>query len=444
MALTEDQLNEATKNVLSVSNSLVSSVQQAGQNPLTSDKNKNLDNEKTNFDAIFNALPENAGDIRYVESYTEEEWADEANRLVVETVAKNAAKQLQTLFGTLEDTYANKAILDETSSFGAYAFPPPPKSYQILQVFTFETSAWNASVYIEVRLSTLEKTVSDAELYVFVSYQSIPGPLTKDHDRMYHWKNPNYPLYIFTPSNELYNRTGLFFVGIGQTSRTASNCVAYEPPTGIDTADWCFVKEFEFDFFARVLTKGCYYFHEQIGRFGNMNDTATQYFDDTIVECTTTHLTTFSVGLLNPAVDTEFTYKYISDYRKQNAYAAMIVFLLAVNMGVIIIFSIHYQILEVDKGSMYAIVDNISADLYHYAVVVETGYRMAAGTDSRKCILLGSLGISAMYECGRIILEKDHDNVGTATGSSSRIFIPDRFIGFPSMIGSEKALETER
>lgn len=68
-----------------------------------------------------------AADIRYVESNSEEEWAQEATRLVQQAIVsfvflwstsqhtiilqgKKMAHQMQTTMATLEDTFANHAI----------------------------------------------------------------------------------------------------------------------------------------------------------------------------------------------------------------------------------------------------------------------------------------------------------------------------------------------
>lgn len=55
-------------------------------NPLYSDLMKNLAYEKANYDDIFNSLPRDSSKIRYVEEYTQEEWAAEATRLVQQQI----------------------------------------------------------------------------------------------------------------------------------------------------------------------------------------------------------------------------------------------------------------------------------------------------------------------------------------------------------------------
>ncbi|EPB71577.1 putative flagellar protein FliS [Ancylostoma ceylanicum] len=117
-SLTKEQLDDTAKNLLSVVGSLTQSVEATLNNPLWSDLQHNLNTEKENYDAIFNVLPENIvidnssliADIRYVESNSEEEWAQEATRLVQQAIGKKMANQMQATMATLEDTFAKHAI----------------------------------------------------------------------------------------------------------------------------------------------------------------------------------------------------------------------------------------------------------------------------------------------------------------------------------------------
>ncbi|ETN69883.1 hypothetical protein NECAME_05069 [Necator americanus] len=188
------------------------------------------------------------------------------------------------------------------------------ESYQILDIHTFQTVAWNVSLFLEIRpTSTVNLTGRDA--YVFLAYQRLPGPIEHDHDHMMRIKYPH---------------------------------------------------DIRFDVYARALTKGCYHYDSSRDRFINVHDVVGPYHGDVIVQCLTNHLSTFSLGLFTPDVDIDFSFEYVNEHR---------------------------------EGDLYNMADNSKADLYHYVVATETGYRMCAGTDSKSERLSpAEEKVSAMYD----------------------------------------------
>ncbi|KAL6738665.1 hypothetical protein Aduo_012189 [Ancylostoma duodenale] len=263
----------------------------------------------------------------------------------------------------------------------------PFESYQILDVHTFQTTAWNISIFLEIRPTTRTSFVGE-EAYVFISYQRLPGPMVHDHDSMFHIKHLLSTNYIYVSSPHLTNKTGLYYVGIGIVNSTGKDCVEFQSPPGVEEGKWCFVQGFRFDVFARALTKGCYHYDNITDRFTNMGEVAGSYHGDTMVQCLVSHLSVFSVGLFNPEIETDFSFQYISEHREQNITASMIVIVMTVHMLFIMIFVVNCEMIEADKGELFNMADNSNADLYHYAVAVETGYRMYAGTDSKIYVTL--------------------------------------------------------
>ncbi|ETN69882.1 hypothetical protein NECAME_05068 [Necator americanus] len=157
--MSSEQMQETAENVLNVVSSVIESVKSTLNKPLWSDLQKNLNSEKENYDSIFNVIPDDIGEnppenlfmssfsctfryssnfekktsltanIRYVEDYTEEEWAEEATKLVqqsivslfrklyrcragpkLQTQGRKMAAQIQEAMSVLEDTFANRAI----------------------------------------------------------------------------------------------------------------------------------------------------------------------------------------------------------------------------------------------------------------------------------------------------------------------------------------------
>ncbi|RCN45471.1 hypothetical protein ANCCAN_08548 [Ancylostoma caninum] len=224
----------------------------------------------------------------------------------------------------------------------------PFETYQILDIHTFQTTAWNVSIFLEIRPTTRTRSVGQ-EAYVFIAYQRLPGPMVQDHDSMFHIKHLLSTNYIYVSSPHLTNKTGLYYVGIGVVNTTGEDCVEFQSPPGVEEGKWCFVQGFRFDVFARALTKGCYHYDNSTDRFTNMGEVTGSYHGDTMVQCLVSHLSVFSVGLFNPEIETDFSFQYISEHREQNITASMIVIVMTVHMLFIMIFVVNCEMIEADK-----------------------------------------------------------------------------------------------
>ncbi|VDM78194.1 unnamed protein product [Strongylus vulgaris] len=115
---------------------------------------------------------------------------------------------------------------------------------------------------------TLVENFTNKEVYVFLSYQRLPGPLAHDHDSMFHIRNLQGTNFLSVPEDHLVNKTGLFYVGIGIVDTNGKDCVRtsfltreflpYIHPAGI-----------RFEVSARALTKGCYHYDNSTDHFEN-------------------------------------------------------------------------------------------------------------------------------------------------------------------------------
>ncbi|KAK6023727.1 hypothetical protein OSTOST_10477, partial [Ostertagia ostertagi] len=101
---------QASENALSVTNSITKAVQDTLNDPLWSDLQSNLDYEIKNYNQIFNSLPLNPAQIRYVEGLTKQQWAEQATRIAQETIGRKLVSQIQEMFGNLENCIADKVI----------------------------------------------------------------------------------------------------------------------------------------------------------------------------------------------------------------------------------------------------------------------------------------------------------------------------------------------
>ncbi|EPB71578.1 hypothetical protein ANCCEY_09331 [Ancylostoma ceylanicum] len=122
----------------------------------------------------------------------------------------------------------------------------PFESYQILDIHTFQTTAWNISIFLEV-----QKISNFLYLYYFCNSGTN---------------------YIYVSAPHLTNKTGLYYVGIGVLDTTGKDCVEFHPPPGMEGRKWCFMRGVRFDVFARALTKGCYHYDNSADRFTSIGE----------------------------------------------------------------------------------------------------------------------------------------------------------------------------
>lgn len=106
--MSKAELNDTAQNLLAMSSQIINTMINSLKNPLSSDLLKNLQYEQDNYNSIFNVLPSDPGDIRYVEEYTEAEWAQQATLIAQQNIARQMANQLKDTMNALGDAIASK------------------------------------------------------------------------------------------------------------------------------------------------------------------------------------------------------------------------------------------------------------------------------------------------------------------------------------------------
>uniref|UniRef100_A0AC34GV87 Uncharacterized protein n=1 Tax=Panagrolaimus sp. ES5 TaxID=591445 RepID=A0AC34GV87_9BILA len=79
-------------------------------NPLASIMAKSLAYEVDNYDDIFNPLPMNPADIRYIEDFSKEEWAEQAAYYQQREYAKKLTYSMNAMITALEDALVEKLL----------------------------------------------------------------------------------------------------------------------------------------------------------------------------------------------------------------------------------------------------------------------------------------------------------------------------------------------
>lgn len=72
---------QITEHSLENSNALIGALKNAQTSFLDSESERARSYEEEHYNDIFNVLPNNPADIRYVEEYTSDEWTEEAYQL---------------------------------------------------------------------------------------------------------------------------------------------------------------------------------------------------------------------------------------------------------------------------------------------------------------------------------------------------------------------------
>ncbi|PAV92532.1 hypothetical protein WR25_00454 [Diploscapter pachys] len=230
----------------------------------------------------------------------------------------------------------------------------PYQKYQVLDIHTFETTQWNSSILIEFTRINMPLLNYSDDVYLFVAYQRLPGPLEEDHDFMFSLNVTRDLQSFYIASKELTNKTGLYYIGVGIRLDDVSNRTVDYSSISDMKKPWNFVRWLDFDYEPRILTKGCYYFDVEADSF-NANRTSSVFSPgDQHVRCESYHLTTFSVGLFSPEIPSDFDYDYVQD---------------------------------------------MLPDEYMYMLVVETGYRMFATSNSKISFNLTGTSAEEVARC---------------------------------------------
>ena len=151
--------------------------------------------------------------------------------------------------------------------------------------------------------------------------------------------------------------------------------------------------EFKNEVSMMIYTSGCYYYNHDTDSWQSdgvdVLESTTQY----VTECVTTHLTDFAGGfiVLPPAID--FNHVFANASFTQNL-AIYITVILVVSLYILLaIWSRIMDRRDVQRMGVTPLADNHPNDKYFYEMIVFTGSRPEAATDSRvKFILSGDAG----------------------------------------------------
>ena len=145
--------------------------------------------------------------------------------------------------------------------------------------------------------------------------------------------------------------------------------------------------DFTSDYELRVFTSGCYYLDSQNNyRFdGLIVGSMTNYYQ---TECYSTHLTTFASGflVLPPPIDWSYVFANLDFMRNKTVYLTVII--ISSLYVILIIYARRKDKQDLDKLGVTVLAGNRPGDHYFYQILVFTGQRMDAGTQSKVYFIL--------------------------------------------------------
>ncbi|XP_063601108.1 uncharacterized protein LOC134777199 [Penaeus indicus] len=228
----------------------------------------------------------------------------------------------------------------------------------------------------------LEITPTDPEnhrLFVLVSAPKVPT--LKDHIFFSMLedipKNEDTHDWFFT-SKEI-NETGQYFVGIGEF-KPDFNVSLMQDPWGNNVTNDA-LQNITIDYYLRVFTSGCYYFNKTLNDW--VDDGLEVVFSNyNATECNTTHLTSFGSGMfvMPNTIDFSFVFANMGFSDNLTIYLTLI---LSLSIFVLLMIWARYK----DKKDLSQLgatplPDNSAKDKYLYEVLVFTGNKKEAQTDS--------------------------------------------------------------
>ena len=140
---------------------------------------------------------------------------------------------------------------------------------------------------------------------------------------------------------------------------------------------------FSNEFYFLAYTSGCYFIDQSTGKWSSyglelINDTSIFY-----THCKSSHLTTFAGGLdiLPPSINFNYVFENSSVQQNKTIYLTVLIL-----FTVYILFSIWGRWMDKQdflKIGVTPLIDNKQEDNYFYEIIVFTGSRINAGTDSK-------------------------------------------------------------
>ncbi|KAK3089119.1 hypothetical protein FSP39_001015, partial [Pinctada imbricata] len=146
--------------------------------------------------------------------------------------------------------------------------------------------------------------------------------------------------------------------------------------------------EFSTNYTSQFISAGCKYYDETAQDWATSGCKVSPYTNDKTVRCECTHLTTFAGGwvVVPNTIDWNFVFSNMDFYKNPTLYITQIIIIVVYLIAVI--WARRQDKLDVEKLGLTPLADNDKKDHYYYEIVVVTGMRRNAGSDSKVSFIL--------------------------------------------------------
>ncbi|KAL7636835.1 UNVERIFIED_CONTAM: hypothetical protein RMT77_012593 [Armadillidium vulgare] len=198
--------------------------------------------------------------------------------------------------------------------------------------------------------------------------------------------------------SSLVNGTGRYFIGIGEYKDSVKPSEAKNPKKYHLSLES--LKNVSVNYYLRVYTSGCYYFREEDRKWV---EDGLEVVNSTyeLITCKTNHLTSFGSGLFVMPNTINFNFVFVNLGFTDNLtiYVTLILFL---SLFVIaLIYAFYKDRKDVERIGATPLPDNLKNDKYLYEILVFTGNKKEAQTDSLvQFVLFGEKGTTDVRTFG--------------------------------------------
>ncbi|XP_041364433.1 uncharacterized protein LOC121379847 [Gigantopelta aegis] len=194
-------------------------------------------------------------------------------------------------------------------------------------------------------------------------------------------------MMFFLNNHKVGDFIGDVYVGVRQLEKEHHDAKYHDcsalPPFNKSDA----LSAFRTNYSSRIFTSGCFFFDVPTQRWETNGLTVGPNTNVKVTECLSNHLTSFVGGwFVSPnTIDWDFVFSHADFYTNPTVYVTEVVIAFIYILAVVL--ARRKDKKDVEKLGLTPLKDNHPADKYYYEVIVFTGMRRNAGTDSKVFVI---------------------------------------------------------
>ncbi|KAK8779497.1 hypothetical protein V5799_019173 [Amblyomma americanum] len=189
---------------------------------------------------------------------------------------------------------------------------------------------------------------------------------------------------IFLDNALVGNRTGFFYLGLVQPNGSVPE-FSMDDPVNLTLSDVS--REFSTNYSVRIYTSGCYFFNSK-SKTWSAEGCFVANANYALTKCKCNHLTSFGSGFFVMPNTIDFSYVFANAGFADNVTIYMTVVVTMLVYVVLLIWARYEDKKDVEKLGALPLQDNDVKDKYIYEIIVFTGDKKGAGTDSNVFFIL--------------------------------------------------------